>query len=111
MISDNELKEKVFSLLLTKEYEEKTSTQKKSKTKSSNSHDIDYKNLKEVKSSYLTQYLIDNGLGIHEKDLNKILMQTLKEQAFSSVSSQANKADTHKEFERENISPISRIGK
>ena len=109
-ISDDELKERIFSLLLTKEYEDKATPQKKAKSKTSKPNENVTDSMNDVKDSYLIQYLIDQGLGIHEKDLNKILLQTIKEEALSSGVSQTNKINVNREIEQNKKSPLSPFG-
>jgi len=76
-LSDHELKEKLVSLFLSKDFEDKAKAlDKKSKKPVKDEKVI---GLDKTNSSFIVQKLIDEGLAIHEKEISNVFLQTLKD--------------------------------
>ena len=84
-LTNDELKDKVLTLLISNGIEQnikgKTVNQKSIETKQSRERDEN--TMESTRSHSFAQKLIDIGFPIHEKALNNILFQTIKEKSLS----------------------------
>lgn len=95
-LTDQELKDRLISLFLSKDFEQRAEAQKSSK------RTFDDKppetKLRYNESSRIAQSLINDGLPIHEKQLNKILVQTIKQQLHQDATEKEKSATNKKSF-------------